>query len=201
MSDQSRKIWNEKNKDKVLLQHKEHYQKNKETHKKRMKLWRENNPEKCKEIVKNWERNNQEKNKKYHKENDKKQKPIWFKKNYDNDINFKIIQILRTRVSTVLKNNLKSHSTKELLGCSIQECRNYLENQFKPEMTWDNYGKVWEIDHIKPCSSFNFLNKDDQHKCFHYTNLQPLFKTTKIAQNLGYLDEIGNRNKSNKILI
>jgi hypothetical protein len=28
--------------------------------------------------------------------------------------------------------------------------------------------------------------------------MQPLFKTTEIAESFGYMDEIGNRNKLNK---
>ena len=65
-------------------------------------------------------------------------------------------------------------------------------------MTWDNHGEIWEIDHIIPCSKFNLTEEKQQKECFHYTNLQPLFKTTKIAESFGYNDQIGNRNKSNK---
>ena len=42
-------------------------------------------------------------------------------------------------------------------------------------MNWDNYGE-WEVDHIKPCSSFNLLNEEERKECFHYSNLQPLWK-------------------------
>ena len=69
---------------------------------------------------------------------------------------------------------------------------------FKPGMSWENYGKIWEIDHIKPCDSFDLTKLEEQQKCFHYTNLQPLFKTTEIAESFGYINQIGNRNKSNK---
>jgi hypothetical protein len=71
-------------------------------------------------------------------------------------------------------------------------------NQFKTEMTWENHGTVWEIDHIIPCSFFDLTKEEEQQRCYHYTNLQPLFKTTKIAESFGYINEIGNRNKSNK---
>lgn len=42
-------------------------------------------------------------------------------------------------------------------------------------MSWDNYGKVWEVDHIKPCSLFNLADPTQQRECFNYSNLQPLF--------------------------
>ena len=49
-------------------------------------------------------------------------------------------------------------------------------------MAWDNYGtgqngkgtQEWQIDHIKPCASFDLSKESEQKKCFHYTNLQPL---------------------------
>ena len=58
---------------------------------------------------------------------------------------------------------------------------------FHPGMSWDNYGSAWHIDHIRPCSSFDFSDPEQQKKCFHFSNLQPLW------------DEI-NTVKSNRIL-
>jgi hypothetical protein len=58
-------------------------------------------------------------------------------------------------------------------------------------MNCENYGEVWEVDHIIP------LSKEGS---FNYKNTQPLFKTTKIAESFGYVGYIGNRNKSNKLL-
>jgi 5-methylcytosine-specific restriction endonuclease McrA len=42
-------------------------------------------------------------------------------------------------------------------------------------MTWENYGE-WRVDHIKPISSFNFtdINDDEFKKCWPLENLQPL---------------------------
>jgi hypothetical protein len=67
-------------------------------------------------------------------------------------------------------------------------------------MTWENHGVIWEIDHTKPCAAFDLTNLEQQKECFHHTNLQPLFKTTEIAESFGYTNQIGNRNKSNKII-
>jgi len=78
------------------------------------------------------------------------------------------------------------------------ELKLYLEKQFLPEMNWENHGNIWEIDHIKPCANFDLTDIKQQQECFHYTNLQPLFKTTEIAESFGYTDQIGNRNKYKK---
>jgi hypothetical protein len=70
----------------------------------------------------------------------------------------------------------KSKHTMELLGCSIEEFKIYLEKQFTKGMNWGNYGKKgWHIDHILPCASFDLTDPEQQKKCFHYTNLQPLW--------------------------
>ena len=113
---------------------------------------------------------------------------------------FKLKETLRKRLySLLIKNQIpKTYSASNLLGCTIEECKQHLESQFKSEMNWNNHGNIWEIDHIKPCSSFNLADMEQQKQCFHYTNLQPLFKTTEIAESFGY-NELGNRNKGNKL--
>ena len=84
-----------------------------------------------------------------------------------------------------VKRNTKSGHTIDLLGCSIDQLKNHLENQFKPGMSWSNYGK-WHIDHIRPCASFDMRNPKDQKVCFNYKNLQPLW----AIQNLTKKDRI-----------
>ena len=66
--------------------------------------------------------------------------------------------------------------------------KQYLEAQFTPEMTWDNYGSYWEVDHIKSLFTFDFNNPDNIVKAFNYKNTRPLSKT-----------ENRSRPKSNKI--
>lgn len=114
------------------------------------------------------------------------------------DENFKIRKLLRSRFHHALKNNFKIESIINLLGCSIDSFKDFLSSQFLPEMNWNNHGEIWEIDHIKPCFLFDLTNPEEQKKCFHYTNMQPLFKTSDIAKSFGYIDQIGNRNKPKK---
>lgn len=90
----------------------------------------------------------------------------------------KIIHNCRVRVSQGIKNNVKSQRTINLIGCTIQQLKQHLESQFKPGMSWDNYGKgigKWSIDHIKPICLFDLTKEEEQKKCFHYSNLQPLW--------------------------
>ena len=90
------------------------------------------------------------------------------------DPDFRIRRSSRARVRRFVKR--KSMSTQSLVGCTWSEFRMWLESEFKPGMTWLNYGE-WEIDHIIPCSSFDLSNEDQLRKCFHYSNTQPLWKS------------------------
>ena len=92
------------------------------------------------------------------------------------NIYYRITKLLRSRISDGLKGKSKSASTLNLLGCSIEFLRKHLESQFKPGMTWDNHSfGGWHIDHIKPCAKFDLTKESEQRKCFHYSNLQPLW--------------------------
>jgi len=79
--------------------------------------------------------------------------------------------------------NRSIHSI-ELLGCSIEYLRSYLEQQFSPNMTWDNYGLYgWHIDHIIPLSYFDFTDPEQQRRAWHYTNLRPLWAADNLKKN------------------
>jgi hypothetical protein len=135
--------------------------------------------------------------KKYKSENKEKQNQYNSKK-WKYDIQYKIRKSLRSRFHSALKQGKKHKSILSIIGCSLDELTFHIEKQFLPEFTWGNHGEIWEIDHISPCASFNLMLLEEQEKCFHFTNLQPLFKTTEIAENFGYNNIIGNRNKKDK---
>ncbi len=50
-------------------------------------------------------------------------------------------------------------------------------------MTFENYGKVWHIDHVKPCSSFDLTNKKEISECFSWKNLRPLLAHKNKVKN------------------
>jgi len=107
----------------------------------------------------------------------------WRNEKRKNDPIFKLICNMRSRMYDFLlgrkirKNNL----TFEIIGCSPIELKKHLENQFPDGMNWENYGK-WHIDHIRPCSSFDFSIPEEQFKCFNYKNLQPLWAKDNFAK-------------------
>lgn len=114
------------------------------------------------------------------------------------DISFRIRVNLSKRLYYALgRNYVKSASTIQLLGCNVKFLKSYLESKFLPTMTWDNYGTLWHIDHIIPCASFDLSDSKQQNRCFHYSNLQPLFALTTIINGVEY---IGNLNKGDKII-
>ncbi len=105
---------------------------------------------------------------------------------YKNNPIFKLSKILRERIRGALKSGYESGSVIKLIGCSIKYARLYLESLFKPGMNWKNHGSgidKWHIDHIIPCRAFDLENINEQKKCFHYSNLQPLWESENLSKN------------------
>jgi hypothetical protein len=147
---------------------------------------REQNPEYNKNYSKDWRKIHPnsfrlwfEQNKEYRNN----YMNLYFKEKRKNDTSFKLTGDIRTRINQAIKNNFKRGRFLELLGCSVEELRKHLESQFKPRMSWDNHSlKGWHIDHIKPCASFDLSKPEEQLKCFHYTNLQPLWAKENLKK-------------------
>jgi hypothetical protein len=116
-----------------------------------------------------------------HKEESRPHRTEYVRNRRKTDINFKIASNLKTRVWYALKGNPKLSTTMNLVGCSINQLKQHLEKKFIKGMSFSNYGK-WHIDHIKPCASFDLSKSKEQRKCFHYTNLQPLWAKDNLSK-------------------
>ena len=200
--DKASKKWNKEHKQQIKKYKKQYRESHKNQIRKYLKQYKQDHKKEIKEKDKNWYLNNKERlkiyKKKYnqnHKEemrkwrnSHKKERNKWHRERRKKDLNFKISNNLRGRTNSALKQNSKSQSTISLIGCDFEYLAYYLQKQFKKGMNWDNYGRRgWHIDHIIPCSSFDLSKKSEQQKCFHYSNLQPLWAWE-------------NMKKSNKIL-
>jgi hypothetical protein len=98
-----------------------------------------------------------------------------------NDPIFRVVENMRARVSGAVKaaQAKKSDKSIRLIGCTNGQFKNWIESHFESGMTWGNYGRgegYWNIDHHFPCASFDLLQEKEQRKCFHYTNLYPMWQ-------------------------
>jgi hypothetical protein len=158
--------------------------------------YQDGNREQINEYSKNYRRDNEEARKwsvEYAKKwNKKNRKRISTRENERRrtEPQFKLKKILRDNIYKAVKREWKSGRTLDILGCSIKMFKFWLEHQWSPEMTWENHGSHWEIDHIKPIASYDLTNVEEMKKCFHWTNMQPLtkeengFKNDKIIPEL-----------------
>lgn len=85
----------------------------------------------------------------------------------------------RARMKEVLR-GIKKQSTQyypdrfqKYFGCDKKSLVSYIESQFRDGMTWENRGKVWELDHVVPLSA-GLGNADLLMRMNHYRNLKPL---------------------------
>ncbi len=106
------------------------------------------------------------------------------KRKISENLNIKLACRLRSRLSRLFKKGTTKYSTlSSILGCTWENLRIYLESKFQEGMNWNNYGvHGWHIDHIKPCSSFDLADPEQQKICFHYTNLQPLWAKDNLSK-------------------
>jgi hypothetical protein len=89
---------------------------------------------------------------------------------------------LGRRLYKAMKFRGKSPQVEALVGCSFLDLKDWIESQFRYGMTWGNYGFGWHVDHIQPCASFDHSNPDHVRRCWHFTNLRPMWASENIAK-------------------
>ncbi len=186
------KQYYQNNKKKMIDGQKKRYYENREECLKGMKEYAKKNKEKLKKYYGQYYLKNYDKmrtnGKTYYEQNKKELNNIQHlrkKQKRLDDPTFRLEENLRCRMTGAImkQKGEKSLTTKQLLSAPISIVRDHLEQQFKPNMTWNNHGITgWHIDHIIPCSSFDLTKEEEQKKCFHYTNLQPLWFDENLAK-------------------
>ncbi len=130
--------------------------------------WRQNHPDIHREKCRRWRNKHRDHLRKYRRE--------YLASRTKTDVKFKIINRLRKRLYMCVRQNQKSGSALKLLGCSLDDFRIYIESRWEIGMTWENYGKHgWHFDHIMPCAIFDLSKPDHQKRCFHFSNIQPMW--------------------------
>lgn len=180
-----------------------------ETHKEKRlatgKTWRMKNIEHCKERDNKYhQEHKKERNescKKYYelnKEKIKEQRKIYRQNNKDKQ-KLQVEKFLSkpgVRVSNALRLRVRrflgsGKTYLDLISCDKDFLKKWFEFNFEldsqHEMSFDNFGKVWEIDHVLPCSSFNMEDEIEQKKCFNWKNLAPLLCSVNKIKNKNIL--------------
>ena len=100
------------------------------------------------------------------------------------DLNYAMACKLRRDLYYFIKNG-KNDTIEKLIGCSPKFFYKWIKYQFDETMSFDNYGKVWEIDHVNPCCNYNLTKEKYQLACFHWSNMRPLDPLTnkKMSKN------------------
>jgi hypothetical protein len=109
----------------------------------------------------------------------KDQKNKWCANESKSNMNYRIKKSLAARLRTVLH---KETSTMTYIGCPIQYLREWFEYVFTSDMSWDNYGTYWNIDHIIPVDLFDLTDEKEKMICWNWTNLAPLKVSTNCSK-------------------
>jgi len=97
------------------------------------------------------------------------------------NIQCRLAGVLRSRLGSAIKGGYKAGSAVGDLGCSIGTFRLFIENQFEPGMTWDNYGE-WHLDHVQPLASFDLTDRSQFITACNWLNYQPLWAVDNIRK-------------------
>ena len=126
--------------------------------------WKDANPE----YICVWRDQNKEKIREYSKTYEKSRRSIDPVYKFSRDIRSLIGGSFRRRSS------IKPIKTEQILGCSIEEFKNYIISKCPEGITLENFNRYgYHIDHIIPLASAN--SEEEIINLCHYTNLQPLW--------------------------
>ena len=183
-----KKQYNESNKEKIAEYFKQYQEANKERLVEYGKQYREENKERIKQYREENKERLAEWSKQYYEEN-KERKAEWGKQYQKQRRSIDHVFKFRINVRTLIKNSFKRGTnqfrkdakTEQILGCTIEEFRLYIQSKFKEGMSWDNYGlNGWHLDHIIPISFAK--TEEDIIRLNHYTNFQPLWAEDNLKK-------------------
>lgn len=102
----------------------------------------------------------------------------WRRKKQKEDPIFRLSCVIRNRTFKAMRDRKfsKNLSLFEYLGCTAAELQDYVESLWKPDMTWENWGKEsdrWVLDHDIPLSSAK--TEEDVYRLSHFSNMKPMW--------------------------
>jgi hypothetical protein len=172
------------NADIIAIKRRVYYQNNKKIINDKYKVYREKNKTRIRERENRYVQKNKEKITIYQKEYKQKnrdKRAKYEKEKQLSDPLYALSNNIRKNISKIFRQRgfKKVRKSEDILGCTFEEFKNYIENLFEPWMSWENRGLYngelnygWDIDHIIPIVEAK--TEEDIIRLNHYTNLQPL---------------------------
>ena len=89
---------------------------------------------------------------------------------------YRMANLVGSHIRNALKRNKQGQPCFQHLPYSVQELMEHLEAQSSPEMSWENQGSYWHLDHIVPQKLLPYDSYEHPNflKCWDLRNLQPL---------------------------
>ena len=130
----------------------------------------------------------------------KRQRKYYHRK-YGKDVQFTLKKTVTARIRMALKAQgaTRAYSYNVLIGCSYPTYQRYLRKKFHPGMRWKDHKLIgWQIDHIRPVSSFDLNKCKNQLKAFNYKNTQPLPAKENYKKAAKYVMNLEKQNRKLK---
>ena len=124
------------------------------------------------------------------RERERRKKPYYWQrrsvadtKRRDADPLLNLALNLRSRLSVAVRKGLKKGSAVRDLGCTVVLFKEYIESQFEPGMTWDNWAiDTWHLDHYIPFSAFDMSDRQQTLFVLHHTNIRPIWAKDNLSK-------------------
>ena len=159
----------------IIKINKNSYNNHKDSRLKNSKDWAENNRIRSNEIKNNWKINHREQH---------LQQARNYANNKRKDPYKRISMNMSKAIWNCLKHNKNNTTWLKFVDFTLNDLIKHLENKFTAEMTWENYGTYWHVDHVKPLSWFDLETQFND--AWALSNLQPLEATKNLSKNNRY---------------
>lgn len=187
----NKRDYHHRNKERLSKERREWYQENKQIAYQRHKAYREKNRAKVREAHRRWCQRNKEKVDQYRKG--------WLERNpgivseihkdrMKNDPEYKAARSIRHTLNRTLRllKKEKGGSTESVLGYTIQEFKDHIERNMLPDMSWENQGEVWHLDHVVSVAEMVKMGITDPKKVNALKNLMPEYKGVNLSKGAGF---------------
>lgn len=96
---------------------------------------------------------------------------------------------VRRQVRRVWYRQTSDEYALDRLGCTVSQFGAHIKKRLKKGWTEENYGTVWNFDHIKPCVAFDLTDEAEIKKLNRYTNIRPMCVVANLTKS-GFWEEV-----------